>query len=79
MPPSSQRGRVVAVTVYFKNSGSCTSQEAMTVKHETFPQGEDDREAGHFGIALYDGHDRVIGRFQQSEIVGYFLHGVAPR
>lgn len=69
----------MAVTVYFKNSGSCTSQEAMTVKHETFPQHDTNAEGGHFGIALYDGHERVIGRFQQSEIVGYFLHGVAPR
>ena len=69
----------MAVTVYFKNSGSCTSQEAMTVKHETFPQRDGDPEAGHFGIALYDRQDLVIGRFQQSEIVGYFLHGVAPR
>jgi len=69
----------VAVTVYFRNSGSCTSQEAMTVKHEALAQRDGNAEGAHFGIALYDGHDRVVGRFQQSEIIGYYLHGVAPR
>ena len=68
----------MAVTVHFKNGGHATVGHAVTVDAEPVPPG-DPAANGSDGIALRDSDGKVVGRFFQAEIVGYFIHEVSGR
>jgi hypothetical protein len=72
------RGGRVAVTVHFKNGGHATIGHAVTVEAEAVPTG-DPAATGNDGIVLKDSDDKVVGRFFQAEIVGYFIHEASGR
>jgi hypothetical protein len=68
----------MAVTVHFKNGSHATVGHAMTVDAEPVPTGgvtssEND------GLVLKDSDGKVVGRFFQAEIVGYFIHEASGR
>jgi hypothetical protein len=64
----------VAVVVYFKNGQQAGIATGTVVQHEAFMTGERST-TGEDGIVVkaldHDGTEVVVGRFFQSEIVGY--------
>jgi hypothetical protein len=68
----------MAATVYFKNGGHATLGHAVDVDAEPVPSG-DPAVGGEHGIVLNDSDGKVVGRFFQAEIVGYFIHEASGR